>query len=36
MECSDTENGSANTAFSVGTESGTGNSIVVWAGISSA
>jgi hypothetical protein len=34
--CSDTENGSAKTATSVGTSSGTACSIVLWAGISSA
>ena len=36
IACSDTENGSANTACSSGTESGTANSMLSWAGISSA
>ncbi len=36
MPCSDTANGSAKMACSSGIESGTANSIVEWAGISSA
>ena len=36
MECSDTANGSAKIACSSGMPSGTGNSIVGWAGMSSA
>ena len=36
IACSDTENGSANTASSSGTESGTGCSMLSCAGISSA
>jgi len=36
IACSVTENGSANTATSSGTESGTANNMLSWAGISSA
>ena len=36
IACSDTENGSANTASSSGIESGTANSMLSWAGINSA